>query len=60
MRNDVTCCEVMRAIALAGGVTVQINWHGEPQEVSDILNDCKAKLVISHRDFLKKLGRCLY
>ena len=59
MRNDVTCCEVMRAIALAGGVTVQINWHGEPQEVSDILNDCKAKLVISHRDFLRKLEATL-
>ncbi len=59
MRNDVTCCEIMRSIALAGAVTVQVNWHGTQTEISEILKDCNAKLVISHRDFIKRLDHVL-
>ena len=55
MRNDLTSCEVMRAIALAGAVAVQINWHGTKSEIFDILEDCKPTLIIIHRDLISKI-----
>ena len=55
MRNDLTSCEVMRAVALAGAVAVQINWHGTKSEIFDILEDCKPTLIIIHRDLITKV-----
>jgi len=55
MRNDLTSCEVMRAVALAGAVAVQINWHGTKSEIFDILEDCKPTLIIIHRDLVTKI-----
>ena len=50
MRNDLTCCKIMRARALAGAIAVQPNWHTTASEVADILADCEANLVILYRD----------
>jgi len=52
MRNDLTHCEVMRAVSLAEAVLVPLNWHGAAQEVSDILADSDARAVIIHRDMI--------
>jgi len=55
MRNDLTCCEIMRAITLAGAIAVQPNWHATASEVAYILADCEANLMILHRDLITAL-----
>lgn len=55
MRNDLTCCEIMGATALAGAIAVQLNWHATASEVADILADCEANLVILHRNLITAL-----
>ena len=55
MRNDLTCCEIMRAITLASAIAVQPNWHATASEVAYILADCEANLVILHRDLITAL-----
>ena len=55
MRNDLTCCEIMRATAPAGAIAVQPKWHATASEVADILADCKANLVILHRNLIMAL-----
>lgn len=59
MRNDVTHCEIMRAVALAGATICPLNWHGAAAEVADILDDCGARVVIVHRDLLPPLEAAL-
>lgn len=52
MRNDVAFLEASFAAIRLGAYAVPINWHFHPEEVSYILRDCAAKVLITHADLL--------
>lgn len=55
LRNDIAIFEASTAATLLGAYPVPINWHFKPDEIAYILNDCKAKALVAHRDLLKNL-----
>ena len=55
LRNDIAAFEVAGAAAFLGAYAVPINWHLAPEEAGYILNDCQAKVLIVHADFLALL-----
>ena len=55
MRNDIPLFEVSYAAAALGASPVPINWHGTAEEVSYVLEDCSAKVLIAHADLLNPL-----
>ena len=52
MRNDFAYFEATRGAALLGASTVPLNWHLTAEEISYILDDCSAKVLIGHVDLL--------
>ena len=56
MRNDLAQLELMRAVAMAGASLCALNWHGAAREAAEILADCRAKVVVAHRDLLSLLA----
>ena len=52
LRNDFAYFEAAKAAALLGATTVALNWHMTPAEITYILNDCDAKVLIGHSDLL--------
>ena len=52
MRNAIEFAEANRAAVLLGAYAVPLNWHLAPGEVAYVLNDCDARVVISHADLL--------
>ena len=59
LRNDLVHCALMRAAALAEAVLCPLNWHGAEAEVRHILDDCKAKVVVVHRDLIAPIAGAL-
>ncbi len=55
LRNDFAFVEATQAAALVGTYCVPINWHGKLDDVSYILADVKAKVLIAHADLLAPL-----
>src|SRR5450432_929957 len=55
LRNDFAFIEATQACALLGAYCVPINWHGKPDEVSYILDDVKANVLIAHADLIAPL-----
>jgi long-chain acyl-CoA synthetase len=56
MRNDLPLLEVMLGTQHLGAYAVQLNWHATTEELSFLLNDCGADLLVAHDDLLQKLG----
>ena len=52
LRNDFSFFEATRAAVLLGASTVPMNWHLTADEISYILDDCGAKVLIGHADLL--------
>ena len=52
LRNDFAFIEATQACALLGAYCVPINWHGKPDDVSYILDDVKAKVLVAHADLI--------
>lgn len=52
MRNDFACFEATRGAGLLGAATVPLNWHMTASEISYVLEDCDAKVLIGHADLL--------
>tara|TARA_R110002095_G_scaffold210948_1_gene198597 strand:- start:13995 stop:15536 length:1542 start_codon:yes stop_codon:yes gene_type:complete len=52
MRNAIEYLEVSAAAAHVGAYAVPLNWHLAPAEISYVLEDCGAKLLIVHSDLL--------
>jgi long-chain acyl-CoA synthetase len=52
LRNDLAFVEATVAISTVGGYAVPLNWHNKPDELSYVLADCGAKILIAHSDLL--------
>src|SRR5258708_34300213 len=59
LRNDFAFIEATQACALLGAYCVPINWHGKPDDVSYILDDVKAIVLVAHADLLTPLRGAL-
>lgn len=59
LRNDFAFIEATQACALLGAYCVPINWHGKADDVSYILDDVKAKILIAHADLIAPLRGAL-
>ncbi|MGH3961180.1 AMP-binding protein [Mycobacterium sp.] len=55
LRNDFPFVEASYAAATLGAIAVPINWHYRGAEVSYILEDSEAKLVVVHADLLDRV-----
>jgi long-chain acyl-CoA synthetase len=59
LRNDFAFIEATQACALIGAYCVPINWHGKPDDVSYILDDVKARVLVAHADMIAPLRGAL-
>lgn len=50
MRNEIAVMEISIATIYCGGRPTPINWQLTPEEISWILNDCGAKILVIHTD----------
>lgn len=50
LRNDVAFIEASLAAARLGAAPVPINWHGTPEEIAYVLEDSRAKVLVTHAD----------
>ena len=55
LRNDFAFIEATQACALLGAYCVPINWHGKPDDISYILDDVKAIVLVAHADLIAPL-----
>lgn len=56
MRNDIAFLEATYGAAMLGAYAVPVNWHLKADEVSYILDDCDAKVLVGHEDLLAPLS----
>jgi long-chain acyl-CoA synthetase len=52
LRNDIEFFEAAFAAAALGAASVPINWHGSAEEVSYVVADSKARVLVAHADLL--------
>ena len=57
MRNDIEFLEASHAVTHLGGYVATLNWHGTPDDMLYIANDCGAKAAIAHADLLHLLAK---
>ena len=57
LRNDIEFLEASQAVTYLGGYVVALNWHGTPDDMLYIANDCQARAVIAHADLLHLLDK---
>src|SRR3982074_753882 len=55
LRNDFAFIEWIPPCALLGTYCVPINWHGKPDDISYILDDVKAIVLVAHADLIAPL-----
>lgn len=55
LRNDVAVFEATLAAGLLGAYPVPVNWHFSAEEVSYVLRDSGAKVIVVHADLLARV-----
>jgi long-chain acyl-CoA synthetase len=55
MRNDIAFIEAAYAAMRLGAYAVPVNWHFKPEEISYVLSDSGARVLIGHADLLHEL-----
>src|ERR1700676_3422754 len=55
MRNDISFIEAAYAAMRLGAYAVPVNWHFKPEEISYVLKDSAASVLIGHADLLRQL-----
>jgi long-chain acyl-CoA synthetase len=55
MRNDIAFIEAAYAAMRLGAYAVPVNWHFKPEEISYVLGDSGARVLIGHADLLHQL-----
>src|SRR4030081_3820620 len=55
MRNDIAFIEAAYAAMRLGAYAVPVNWHFKPEEISYVLGDSGARVLIGHADMLHPL-----
>ncbi|MPY94709.1 MAG: AMP-binding protein [Acidimicrobiia bacterium] len=56
LRNDPVFVEVTLATATLGGIPTPVNWHWRDDEVSYLLGDCGARVLVIHADLLAEVA----
>jgi long-chain acyl-CoA synthetase len=56
LRNDFAFLEASYGAQALGACAVPINWHFKAEEISYILADCGAKVLIGHADLLQPIA----
>lgn len=56
MRNDIPFMIASQAAAYIGAYAVPVNWHLVGEELTYILNDCGAKVLVIHADLWRKMN----
>ena len=56
-RNGAAYFDVLFGGSLVGAVNVAVNWRLAPVEMSDIINDAKARILFVHTDYLDALSQ---
>lgn len=56
LRNDFPVFEVGSAAAQLDAVTVPINWHSTGEEISYILTNCDAGVLVAHADLYREVA----
>ena len=59
LRNDLAYFEASVAANLSGAVAIPLNWHLRADEISYILQDSEAKVLVVHADLLVQLEGAL-
>lgn len=59
LRNDTTLFEIVEACRYVGAYYVTLNWHGTQAELTPILTDSGAKVLIGHTDLLAEFTQPL-
>jgi long-chain acyl-CoA synthetase len=59
MRNDIAFIEAAYAAMRLGAYAVPVNWHFKPEEISYVLGDSGARVLIGHADLLHQLRRVI-
>ena len=55
LRNDIAHLCIIEACRLVGAYYVNLNWHNPVAELTPILEDSRAKIVIGHSDLTRSL-----
>jgi long-chain acyl-CoA synthetase len=55
MRNDIAFLEATIGTAMLGAYAVPVHWHFKAEEITWILTDCGARVLIGHNDLLHEL-----
>lgn len=55
LRNDHPFFEAYFAAGLIGAAPVPLNWHGKPDEILFVLQDCRARVLVAHADLVRPL-----
>jgi long-chain acyl-CoA synthetase len=56
LRNDFPFFEASYAAQRLGAYCVPVNWHGKAPEITYVVRDCRAKVVVAHSDLLTEIG----
>src|SRR6201996_8619945 len=59
MRNDIAFIETAYAAMRLGAYGVPVNWHFKPEEISYVLKDSGAPVLIAHADMLHQLREAI-
>lgn len=59
LRNDFAFFECLAAGPMCGAYVVPINWHSQSDQISYVLVDCGARVLVLHADLLSKVADCL-
>ncbi len=56
LRNDIAFFVATFGAQAAEAYPVPVNWHGKAEDISYILRDCGARLIVIHADLLARIG----
>ncbi len=59
LRNDIEFFQAAFAAAALGAASVPVNWHGSAEEVSYVVADSKALVLVAHADLLHGVRHAL-
>src|ERR1700709_2276662 len=54
MRNDIAFIEAAYATMRLGAYAVPVNWHFKPEEISYVLEESGARVLVGHADLLRQ------
>lgn len=59
MRNDIPFLTIAHASAYVGAYSVPVNWHLAGEELTYILENCSARVLVIHADLWREVNRAI-